>query len=248
MSNPAPDNYVPNSKEISAYQRFTGSIQWLACQTRPDIFQTVAKLSQHNIKPTDQCWTAVTRLLQYLKGTWTRGICYGNGNLISYWYSDSSWADDLYNRRPTAGYIFILPGGPNSWSSRRQSTVSTSTCEAEYIAQAETAFEAVWLRGLFGELEILDTTLKDGYPKTVLPPTTIFADNQGAIKRTENPEYHWKTKHIPIKYHKTRELVQDEVVQFERIPTEQMVVDGLTKALGKVNFKEFIAMLGLVDL
>ena len=34
---PAPDNYVPNSKEISAYQRFTGSIQWLEYQTRPDI-------------------------------------------------------------------------------------------------------------------------------------------------------------------------------------------------------------------
>ncbi len=52
---PAPDNYVPNPKEISGYQLFTGSIQWLAYQTHPDIFQTVAKLSQHNIKLADQC-------------------------------------------------------------------------------------------------------------------------------------------------------------------------------------------------
>ena len=93
----APDNYVPNPKEISEYQRFTGSIQWLEWKTRPDILQTVAKLSQNNIKPTDQCWTAVNRLLQYLKLNQTCGSCYGNSNLIPYRYTDSSWADNLYN-------------------------------------------------------------------------------------------------------------------------------------------------------
>lgn len=65
---PAGEDYVPDSKDVSAYQRFTGSIQWLAYQTRPDILQTVAKLSQHNIKPTEQCWTAVTRLYAISKG------------------------------------------------------------------------------------------------------------------------------------------------------------------------------------
>ncbi len=85
----ASDNYVPNLKEISAYQRFTGSIQWMECQTRPEILQTVIKPSQHNIKQTDQCWTAVTHLLRYLKSTLTRGIHYSNGNLILYRYSDS---------------------------------------------------------------------------------------------------------------------------------------------------------------
>ncbi len=204
-----------NSKEISAYQRFTGTIQWLECQTRPDNLQTVAKLSQHNIKPTDRCWAAVTRLLWYLKSNRTRSICYGNSNHIPYRYSNSSWVDDLYNRRSTARYVFILNGGPISWSSRRQSTVSTSTCKAEYIAKADRVFGALWLRSLLSELGILDTTLEDGYPKTVSPPTIIFADNQGAIKLTENPEYHRKTKHISIKYHKTRGLVQDGVVWFE---------------------------------
>lgn len=178
-------------------------------------------MNQHNVNPTKQCWAAVTRLLRYLKGTRNRGICYGNGDLIPYGYSDGSWADDLYNRRSTAGYVFILNGGPISWSSRRQATVSTSTCEAEYISQAETAYEAVWLRGFLGELGILDTTLEDSYPKTISPPKTIFANSQGVIKLTESPEYHRKTKHISIKYHKTRELVEVGVVRFEWIPTER---------------------------
>lgn len=219
----------------------------MACQTRPDILQTVSKLSHHNMKPTDQCWNAVSHLLRYLKDIRTRGIYYGNGDLTLFGYLDSSWADDFYNRRSTAGYIFILNGGPISWNSCRQATVSTSTCEAEYIAQAETACEAVWLRGLLGELGILDIILEDGYPKTISPPTTTFADNHGAIKLTENPKYHRKTKHIPIKYHKTRELVEAGVVRFEWIPTEQMVADGLTKPLGTTKFREFVNMLGMID-
>ncbi len=50
--------------------------------------------------------------------------------------------------------------------------------------------EAVWIKGLLAELVILETILEEGYPKTISPPTTIFADNQGEAKLTENPEYH----------------------------------------------------------
>lgn len=81
---PTSDNYLPDAKDVSAYKRFTGSVQWLVCQTYPDIIQTVSKLSHHNMKPTDQCWNAVTHLLRYLKGTRTRGICYGNRDLNFY--------------------------------------------------------------------------------------------------------------------------------------------------------------------
>ena len=75
----------------------------------------------------------------------------------------------------------------------------------------------------------------------------IYADNQGAIKLTENPKYYRKTKHIPIKYYKTRKLVDNKTIWFEWIPTSEMVANGLTKSLGAIKFKEFISMLGLVD-
>lgn len=244
---PAAEGFTPHDTDVTAYKRFTGSAQWLACQTRPDIIQAVAKLSKHNVKPTDQCWTAVVHLLRYLKGTRTRGLRFGSGDLNLYGYSDSSWADDISDRRSTAGYIFMLNNGPISWASRKQPTVSTSTCEAEYIAQYEAACEAVWLRGLLGEIGVYKTVNEDGYPRTIAPPTLIHADNQGAIKLTENPEYHRKTKHIPIKYHKTRELVDDGTIQFKWIPTSEMVADGLTKSLGANKFREFVSMLGLID-
>ena len=242
----APD-FTPDAADVTAYKRFTGSVQWLACQTRPDIIQTVSKLSQHNVKPTEECWKAVVHLLRYLKGTKGRGIRYANGNLVPFGYSDSSWADDLFDRKSTAGYLFILNGGPISWASRKQPTVSTSTCEAEYIAQTEAACEAVWIRGLLGELGVLETLEEDGYLKTISPPRRIFADNQGAIKLTSNPEYHQKTKHIPIKYHKSRELVKDGSIIFDWVPTQEMVADGLTKPLDTTKFREFVCMMGMVD-
>lgn len=74
-------------------------------------------------------------------------------------------------------------------------TVSTSKCEAEYIAQTEAACEAVWIRGLLGELGVLRILEEESFLKTIAPPTVIFADNQGAIELISNPEYHRKTKH-----------------------------------------------------
>lgn len=71
--------------------------------------------------------------------------------------------------------------------------------------------------------------VKEGYPKAISPPTTIFANYQKAVKLTKNPEYHRKTKHIPIKYHKTRKLVAEGVV------------------LGIYKFGKFVEMLGMID-
>ena len=111
------DDYLPDTKDVYVFKGFTGNVQWLACQTCPVIIQTVSKLSHYNMKPINQCWNAVTDLLRYLKETRTRRICYGNEDLNFYGYSDSSWADNLYNCQSTASYVFILNKGPISWCS-----------------------------------------------------------------------------------------------------------------------------------
>ena len=77
-----------------------------------------------------------------------------------------------------------------SWSSKRQASVSQSSCEFEYYALSEAGKEGVWLRLLFQELGHISAA-----------PTVIWADNQGAIALAENPEFHKRTKHINIKFH-----------------------------------------------
>lgn len=93
----------------------------------------------------------------------------------------------------------------------------------------------------------METVEEDGFLKTVAPPTPIFADNQGAIKLTSNPEYHRKIKRIPIKYHNSRELVKDRSIIFDWLPTQGNLAEGLTKSLGATKFREFVRMMGMVD-
>lgn len=199
------------------------------------------------MKLTNQCWNNITNPLRYLEVNWTRGIYYSKRELNFFSYSVSSFEDDLYSRPSTAGYVFILNHGPIFWSNRRQEIVSISTCKAEYIAKAKTTFEAFWLWGLLEELGFLETIIEEVYSKTVSPPTTLFADNQGGVKIMENLECLRKSKHILIKYHKTQELVAEWIVHFEWIPTNKMVANGLTKPLDICKFRMFVEMLGMVN-
>ena len=156
------------------YQSAIGSLMYLSVSTRPDIAYVVNSLARFSSKPTTEHWTAVKRLLRYLKGTLTHGILYtkdGSDTFIG--YTDADWAGDADDRKSTSGYIFLLSGGAVSWRSLKQKCVALSTAEAEYIAMASTAQESVWLRQLIAELtNILEA------------PTLIYEDNQSAIAMT----------------------------------------------------------------
>ncbi len=75
----------------------------------------------------------------------------------------------------------------------------------------------------------------------------LFADNQAAIKLAINPLNHPRAKHIDIQYHKVRELISDDVLELDYIPTKEIVADGLTKPLTLTKHEYFITILGLGD-
>ena len=84
-----------------------------------------------------------------------------------------------------------------SWFSRKQSSVSLSTAEAEYIAAFSASCEAIWLQKLMSGLFNLE-----------LDTTMILCDNQSCIKMTENPVFHDRSKHIEIRYFYIRDMMQ----------------------------------------
>ena len=61
---------------IIPYAKAIGSLMYVAIQTRPDISFVVQHLSQYTTNPTQEHWTAVKRVLRYLKGTRDEGIIY----------------------------------------------------------------------------------------------------------------------------------------------------------------------------
>lgn len=212
--------------------------------TRPDISFSVGKCSRYASNPTPTYDAALKRIVRYLKGSKRLGLKYGpgpdpensNGNLLG--YTDASYGDCLDTRRSTSAYVFLLWNGPISWSSKRQTTVATSTAEAEYVGECNAAKESVFLAGSLKEV---------GYEGSDVDTVLLLADNQAAIKLANNPVNHPRAKHIDIQYHKVRELISDAVLELDYIETSKMVADGLTKPLNLVKHEYFVTMLGLAE-
>ena len=142
-------------------------------------------------------------------------------------YVDASFADNYGdqndNRRSTTGWCFKSGGSLISWKAQKQSTVATSTAEAEYIAAFEAAKEAVYLRRLQSELGEIA-------PTACIP---LHEDSQACIKIATNPCLAERTKHFDIKYHWLRNQVQNKAVELKYISTHDQIADLLTpKSLG----------------
>ena len=163
------------------YQSVVGSLLYLSCWTRPDITFAVSNAARFCSKPTKQHWTAVKRIMRYLRGTQDYGLLYtGNDKKDVEGYADADWAGDINDRKSTSGYLFKIGGGAVSWRSKKQTNVALSTAEAEYMALASAAQEAIWLRQLNSELN---------HPSS--SATVIHEDNQSAISIAKKSAISW---------------------------------------------------------
>lgn len=122
------------------YQKLIGCLLYVAVNTRPDISASISILAQRVSKPRQVDWNELKRVLKYLKGTSNMKLALAaenyNGELL-YGYSDANWAESKYDRKSNSGHVFLLNGGTVCWSSRKQSLVALSTCEAEFVALSE---------------------------------------------------------------------------------------------------------------
>ncbi len=226
-------DYKATKKEIQGYQSLVGTILWLACMTRLDISFAVGKCSRYASNPTSSHDVA-------LKGSKELGLRYGprlknkDGKLLG--YTDASYGKCIDTRCSTSAYIHLLQNDPISWSSKRRTTVATSTVEAEYVGECNAAKELVFLAGSLKGI---------GYEGSDVDTVPFLADNQAAIKLAINPVNHPRAKNIDIQYHKVREVISDDVLELDYIPTEEMVADGSTKPLTLTKHEYFITMLRL---
>ena len=149
-------------------------------------------------------------------------------------YVDFDWAGSAVDRKSTSGYCFSMGLEMIYQSSRKQGSIAQSTTEAEYIAASDACKEAVWIRKLLSDLfgGKLDSTI-------------IHCDNQSCIKLLENPVFHDRSKHIEMKYHFIRDLVQTCTLKLQYIRTYEQIADILTKPLTTTKFVYFRDKLGM---
>ena len=205
------------------YQEVVGCLMWIAGSTRPDVAYAAGYLGRYSSAPTNTHWQAALRVVNYLYHTADQGINLGGKEKDLEGYVDADWAGCHDTRKSTTGYIFKLNNSPIDWSSKRQGGVTSSTLEAEYVAASEAGKHAVLLRDLMAEL---------GHSPN--KSTQINCDNQGAIKVAMNPGQHTRTKHIDIRYHLIRELIETQVINLVYIRTTSQQADLLTKPLSSI--------------
>ena len=110
-----------------------------------------------------------------------------------------------------------------SWQCKKQSCVSTSTCEAEYIAAGSCCSQVLWIQQQMRDYG-LDFTR-----------TPIMIDNNATISITNNPVNHSRTKHIDIRHHFIRDCAEKRLIELHRVDTEDNLADLYTKAFDRAR-------------
>ncbi|PKU86380.1 Retrovirus-related Pol polyprotein from transposon TNT 1-94 [Dendrobium catenatum] len=218
------------------YASAVGSLIYAMLRTRPDICYFVGIISRYQSNPGRFHWVAVKHILKYLRRIKEYMLVYSGSDLIPKGYTDADFQSDRDESKSTSGSIFILGGGAIVWRSIKQSCISDSTMEAEYVAAAEAAKEAVWLRNFLIELEVVPNLEK---------PLTLFCDNSAAISNTKEARNHKRAKHIYIKYHLIREIVKEGKVSVQKITSQENIADPFTKTLPERIFQKHVQEMGL---
>ncbi|UYV76289.1 hypothetical protein LAZ67_13003275 [Cordylochernes scorpioides] len=132
------DNHIEDDNcDQHTYQEALGMLMFLAVNTRPDITYNTSKLSQYSRQPKQMHWTAIKRVMRYLRGTIDLGVKFERGKTgILKSYTDASWST-THDGKSYCGYVLKLGEATIDWKSSKQPLVALSTMEAEMIAACE---------------------------------------------------------------------------------------------------------------
>ena len=213
------------------YQSIVGSLMHAAVMTRPDITHAVQQVTQFMSDPQSAHCLAVKRILRYLCSTANLQLTYGldsDSKVIA--YCDADYANDPDTRKSISGFTCMFNGGCFAWSSRKQTSVSLSTAEAEYISAVHAAKSAAWLRVLIISDEPIDLRI----------------DNQSAIALINlDDSVNKRSKHIEVQYHWIRDAVRKGIISPSHIPSKFNISDILTKPLNRNTHTRLTSLLGL---
>nr|GEW51828.1 hypothetical protein [Tanacetum cinerariifolium] len=118
------------------YRSMIGSLMYLTV-SRPDIMFAACACAKHQVTPKEYHLHAVKRIFRYLKGHPKLGLWYpkeSHFDLVV--YSDSDYGGATQDRKSTTGGSQFLGRRLISWQCKKQTTIATSTTEAEYVIAA----------------------------------------------------------------------------------------------------------------
>lgn len=187
------DSTLVDEKE---YRSMIGKLHYVV-HSRPDIAHAFGITTRFQKSPRESHLSAVKRILRYLKGTIDYGLWYPYSNNFNLKvFTDVDRASNVHDQKSTTDGSFFLGGRLVSWMSKKQSCISQSTAEAEYVAAFMNCTQTTWMKHVL-----------EGFKILVSEPVSIYCDNTSAINISKNPVLHSRTKHFELKYHFLREKV-----------------------------------------
>ena len=244
------------------YRSMLGSVMY-ACITRLDIQYAIGVLAKFCTCPDLKSWRAVRHVLRFLRATSKYTLRIGGTNVVLYAMADADWCGDPDEYRSTSGIcVFLGSAGALHYASKLQKATALSTCESEFRASANAALgldltdeENTRLKELNARqngyssalascqtacsLLGLRTMLEEvGFPQQ---PTFLFTDSESNFASIVNPQTK-KLRHVHIRYHKIRQLVDDGTIVMAKLGTKDMLADLLTKRFNGPEHKRLSAL------
>ncbi|KAL8290954.1 hypothetical protein RB600_006432 [Gaeumannomyces tritici] len=236
---PATWDPLPAS-EVAVYQSEVASLGYLSGITRPDMTFTVRRLQEAQSGPGKEHLQLMKHLWRYLTGTRQYALRLGSKDYTHHdmglkAYGDASFANCLRTRASTGGVVIMLAGGPVHWQSKRQSFVTASTTEAEFVNLLPTGRCGLWINGILDQL---------GCPQDEL--LVVHTDSANAQATVLNPLQSARTRMIDLRYKWVIDAVQRGCFTLKLIGTANMKADGFTKGLTADGQAKFVAQMGMV--
>ncbi|KAI3742552.1 hypothetical protein L1987_60237 [Smallanthus sonchifolius] len=217
------------------YRGMIGSLMYLTA-SRPDIMFAVCLCSRFQSQPKESHMIAVKRNFRYLKGKPRLGLRYSKKQSFDFKaYTDSDYGGCNLDRKSTSGGCQFLGDKLVSWQCKKQSTVSVSTCEAEYIDTASGCSQILWI-----QQQLRDYGLN-------FTGTLLFIDNNATMSITNNPVKHSKTKHIEIRHHFIRDCAEKHLIELVKVHTDDNLADLFTKAFDRSRFEHLVNLIGMFN-
>nr|GFB14029.1 ribonuclease H-like domain, reverse transcriptase, RNA-dependent DNA polymerase [Tanacetum cinerariifolium] len=132
--------------ELYLYRSMIGSLMYLTA-SRPDIMFVVCACARHQVTSKECHLHAVKRIFRYLKGHPKLGLWYPKEypfDLVAYLNSDYGGATQ--DRKSTTGGCQFLGRRLILWQCKKQTIMTTSTTEAEYVAAASSCGQVLWIQ------------------------------------------------------------------------------------------------------
>nr|GEV68679.1 zinc finger, CCHC-type [Tanacetum cinerariifolium] len=194
------EKLMPNKGPVVSqleYSRVIGCLMYAMTCTRPDITFDVGKLSR---------------------------LVYSGYPSVLEGYTDASWTSNTEDNSSTSGWVLLLGGGVIFWASKKQTCITGSIIESEFVALTAAGKEAEWLKNLFHKISL--------WVKPIAP-ISIRCDSATTLAKAYIQIYNGKSRYLGVRHSMIRELITNGVVSIEFVRSQQNLADHLTKGLAR---------------